>query len=53
VGILTATASINCVSSTRHDVSDVLGLFQTSGYLYAKRIKNNREMPMVTIYFVV
>jgi hypothetical protein len=41
VGILTATA-INCVSSARHDVSDVLGLFQTSGYSYAKRIKNNR-----------
>ena len=38
MGILTATAPMNCVSSTRHDVSDVF-LFQTSGYLCAERIK--------------
>ena len=44
-------ASVNRpISSTRHDVSDVLGFFQTSRYSCAERIKNNIDnesgMPM-------
>jgi hypothetical protein len=34
--------AINCINSTRHDVSDVLGLFQTLRYSCAERIKDNR-----------
>ena len=42
MGILIATAPINCVSSMSADVSNVLGLFQTSGYSCADLIKNDR-----------
>jgi hypothetical protein len=32
----------NCISFTRDNVSNVLGLFQTSRYSCDERIKNNR-----------